>query len=182
MCTDLVPLLEPLSPQNGIMVFRIAPIFRTETMQREDFTIQLGRFLDGLPPGYRYGLESGGMEWVSSEYLRCLRDHGVMPVLNGCEESLSLSDQVLRTGGLASQGLCVRVRIGCGKMMEIQDGILTAVRRAVADAAPLYVHVQAPWRDQDARISLRVGLFFLAVLRKLDRDLATLSPIRRHAA
>jgi hypothetical protein len=181
-CADLVPLLEPLHRRNGIVVLRIAPIFHTEIMRRDDFVMRLGRFLEGLPSGYRYGVESGGMEQVSSEYLRCLHDHGVMPVLNGCEESLSLSDQVLRTSGLASQGLFVRVRIGCGRMMEMQDGILTAVRRSVADTVPLYVDVQMPWEEQDERMPLRVGLFLLAVMRKLDRDLAKLSPMRRHAA
>ena len=174
----IAPLLQHLRPR--VLVLRIGPVYRTESLRFDDFNAALMRCLDALPPGCRYGVEIANPEFVLPVYLESLRTRNIAHVLSGP----SLPDAVGIPGALSTD-VCL-LRSGCLAAEEEGDewlAVRQAIRLCLEEGRTLYAYLDDG--TEEDRVTIQQGEGgerLVRLLAGLDADLARRSPIKRRAA
>lgn len=84
---------EPFRDQIGVLMFEFSRFYPADFERGRDFLEALGRFLDQLPRGWRYGVEIRNRHFLQPEYFALLAAHGVAHVFNSWEGMPSLAEQ-----------------------------------------------------------------------------------------
>jgi uncharacterized protein YecE (DUF72 family) len=84
----------------------------------EDFLQQLDPFLGNLPPGFRYGVEIRNADFLTPEYLDCLRAHNVAHVYNAWTRMPDLTTQLAIPGSVTADFLVCRALLRRGRPYE----------------------------------------------------------------
>jgi uncharacterized protein YecE (DUF72 family) len=87
-------LLEPYREQIAVLVFEFGTFGKQTFRDVGAFLAQLDPFLGALPAGFRYGIEIRNQEFLTSEYFKCLRGHGVAHVFNAWTRMPELREQM----------------------------------------------------------------------------------------
>jgi hypothetical protein len=160
------------SPE-GILVFPISHIYRTEGLTLERFLDKLATFLAALPPGSRYAVGVQNREYLLPEYFSCLQEHGVSHTFTSGETMPPLPEQVRSPYALTSGAAVVVTEPGPGA--DWQLGMMEIVRRCLDAKKELHVRLQA--------VHPGVLMPSLAMLMEaMSGDLAKRSPFRKKAA
>ena len=143
------------------------------------FVDMVAPWLDALPAGYRYVLETGNPEYVVPEYLECLRVRNIGHLLRHNIDR-SLLDRIQEPEILTAGAVVVRReqedagppvprrRHNRGGDEEWKLGVIATVRRCVELGITLYISVP---EEETALMEETVAL--------MDGDLAKLSPFRK---
>jgi uncharacterized protein YecE (DUF72 family) len=129
--------LRPLIPYHrntGVLIFEFGAFARSTFPKAEHFLKQLDPFLGDLPPEFRYGVEIRNAEFLTEEYLNCLRSHNVAHVFNAWTRMPDLPAQIAVPGSLTADFLVCRALLRRGRTYE----------EAVRKFQP-YTHVQEPY-------------------------------------
>jgi uncharacterized protein YecE (DUF72 family) len=87
-------LLEPYREQIAVLVFEFGTFARQCYNSTGQFLAELDPFLGALPAGYRYGIEIRNQEFLTGEYFKCLRGHGVAHVFNAWTRMPEIGEQM----------------------------------------------------------------------------------------
>lgn len=126
----------------GVLMFEFGTFNKKQFPTAADFLAALDPFLTALPKGWRYGVELRNPEYLSPEYLACLRSHGVAHVYNSWTRMPDLGTQLALPDSQTAPFTVTRALLRPGRNYE----------QAVQKFEP-YQHVQEP--QQTARDALR---------------------------
>jgi uncharacterized protein YecE (DUF72 family) len=113
--------LRPLIPYHantGVLIFEFGTFARTSFPSVERFLEHLDPFLGDLPPEFRYGVEIRNAEFLTSEYLDCLRRHNVAHVYNAWTRMPELPVQIAVAGSVTADFLVCRALLRQGRPYE----------------------------------------------------------------
>ncbi len=131
--------LEPYRDKLGVLMFEFGTLHDRPMNQTPQFAAALDRMLDRLPKDrFRFSIEVRNEEFVEpqSEYLACLKQHGVAHCLNSWTRMPSLAEQVATPGIFTADYAVARLLLRPGR----------AYQQAVDMFAP-YEHVQEPYPE-----------------------------------
>jgi len=133
--------LEPLRGRLGPVMFQFEYLNSMKMKGRDTFCEQLSGFLDRLPGGYEYAVETRNPSYLGPEYCRVLKDRGVgtvlldgyhMPPLDkvtDAQDAVTAPFSVIRLHGPDRYGIEKRTGKVWDTIVEPQDrGIANAVR------------------------------------------------------
>jgi uncharacterized protein YecE (DUF72 family) len=137
--------VRPLIPYHagtGVLIFEFGAFSRTSYSSASEFLEHLDPFLSHLPPEFRYGVEIRNAEFLTPEYLDCLRSHKVAHVFNAWTRMPELPVQLAVPNVVTADFLVCRALLRRGRPYE----------EAVQKFQP-YSEVQDP--NPSARAGLR---------------------------
>lgn len=73
--------LEPMRDTLGPVMFQFEYLNRQKMKSRKAFLEVLAPFLEGLPEGYRFGVELRNPKWLDASFFELIEQHSVIPVL-----------------------------------------------------------------------------------------------------
>jgi uncharacterized protein YecE (DUF72 family) len=73
--------LEPMRDTLGPVMFQFEYLNRQKMKSKKAFLDALEPFLEGLPEGYRFGLELRNPKWLDGRFIELIGRHAVVPVL-----------------------------------------------------------------------------------------------------
>jgi uncharacterized protein YecE (DUF72 family) len=135
-------LLEPYREQIAVLVFEFGTFARQCYNSTGQFLAELDPFLGALPAGYRYGIEIRNREFLTGEYFKCLRGHGVAHVFNAWTRMPEIGEQMQLPEVFTADFTVARALLRKGRPYEA----------AVAKFSP-YQQVQDP--NPETRQALR---------------------------
>ncbi len=151
---DFLERLEPLRGKLGPLMLQFGYLNKQKMASQTEFLEKLGAFVDQLPVGYTWAIETRNPNYVNDRYFAFLREHGLahvwlqgyyMPPIFGIYEKYAdqLTDNVvIRLHGPDRDGIEGRAGSDWSKIIEPRDGDLDAVVRMLRDAA---VRRRTPW-------------------------------------
>jgi uncharacterized protein YecE (DUF72 family) len=133
--------LEPYQEKIAVLIFEFGAFPRGSFSGAGEFLELLDPFLATLPDHFRYAVEIRNEEFLSPEYLDCLRSHGVAHVFNAWARMPELQAQIALPGSVTAGFVVSRALLRRG--------------RPYADAVQMF----APYnRIQDPNPETRAGL------------------------
>ncbi len=151
--------LDALGTKRGAIIFEFSTFYPNSGIDDERFVALLENFLSKLPRGYSYAVEVRNSDFLTSDYLKLLADHGVSHVFNNWTRMPPIIRQVGISGTLTTDFSVVRALLKPGRTYEqavemfkpydhlkeenpeLREGIVEAVHRCVAEKRALYVYV-----------------------------------------
>jgi uncharacterized protein YecE (DUF72 family) len=73
--------LEPLGDALGPIILQFEYLNRSKMSGQAEFAERLGDFLERIPPGPEYALETRNSHWLNAAHFELMARHGLMPVL-----------------------------------------------------------------------------------------------------
>lgn len=137
--------LEPYADRVGCFIIEFGTFAKSSFARPEDFFATLEPFLEGLPGGYRFGIEIRNPEYLLPAYFDLLHRYGVAHVFTAWTRMPALSDQTQIQDAFTADFLVARALLQRGRSYE----------QAVQALQP-YESLKEPYE------SARVGLFDLA--------------------
>ncbi len=152
-------LLEPYRRQVAALIFEFGTFSRKSYPGVEAFLEDLDKFLEKLPPEFRYSVEIRNPEYLGPEYFGCLRRHGVAHVFNAWARMPELGVQIGIPGAFTTDFTLTRALLKRGRAYEkavklfepydrIQDpdpkarqAMRALIRRAIERREPAYIFV-----------------------------------------
>jgi hypothetical protein len=170
----VLELLRHLGEALAVVVLNIPRIYPTEGPVFAQVLSRLDRLLTALPRTWpvAVALHNGG--YLLPDYLACLRDHRAGHVLRCDEDMPPLLEQLGMPGILGGGPAVVDVPVESFGEEEML-GISEAVRCALEESRPLLVY--AGDRPEESTVAP-----LLALMTRLNPELAKRSVLRRHAA
>jgi uncharacterized protein YecE (DUF72 family) len=110
--------LEPYAERLAALIFEFGTFAKATFATADHFLYRLDHFLDGLPGGFRYGVEIRNPEYLGPGYFACLADHGVAHVLNAWTRMPELGAQLDRPGVETADFSVVRALLSKGRSYE----------------------------------------------------------------
>jgi uncharacterized protein YecE (DUF72 family) len=150
--------LRPLIPYHanlGVLIFEFGTFSRASYADICQFLDHLDPFLSHLPPEFRYAVEIRNAEFLTPEYLACLRSHRVAHVFNAWNRMPELPAQLAVPESLTAEFVVCRALLRRGRSYE----------EAVKAFQP-YSEVQDP------NISARQGLREIIQIAKREKRTA----------
>jgi hypothetical protein len=173
-------LQRTLGERLQMMIFRIAPIYRTEELRSADFLAMLNRCLDALPPSGGYAVQIGNPEFVVPDVLDSLgsRNIAYVPPAGGLLEMVPVPGMITAHTAVAySDALCA------GREEEGGMAFHALVRRCLEEKRSACVYLYDGADRPGPAVGRGEGPVRLArLLAGLDNELARRSPIKRQAA
>jgi uncharacterized protein YecE (DUF72 family) len=149
--------LAPYADRVATLIFEFSTLPKRHYADVAAFTVDLSRFLDRLPAGWRYATEVRNPEYLDAPYFDCLRQHGVAHVFNAWTRMPELSGQIAIEAAHTAPFTVARALLRPGRSYE----------QAVARFQP-YERVQEP------NLAARAALRDLIVRAQRSRQLAFL--------
>lgn len=87
-------VLAPWKDRLGVLVFEFGTFGKRHFEDAEAFADALEPFLEALPEGFRYAVETRNAEFLKPRYFDCLRRHNVAHVFNGWTRMPELAEQI----------------------------------------------------------------------------------------
>jgi uncharacterized protein YecE (DUF72 family) len=113
--------LRPLIPYHantGVLIFEFGTFAKTSFSGVGPFLEQLDPFLGDLPPEFRYAVEIRNPEFLTPQYLDCLRAHNVAHVFNAWTRMPELPAQIAVPGSMTADFLVCRALLRYGRKYE----------------------------------------------------------------
>lgn len=113
--------LRPLIPYHantGVLIFEFGTFAKSCFPAVEHFLEQLDPFLGDLPPEFRYGVEIRNAEFLTQQYLDCLRSHRVAHVFNAWTRMPELPAQLATPNSVTADFLVCRALLRRGRPYE----------------------------------------------------------------
>ena len=113
--------LRPLIPYHanvGVLIFEFGTFARSSFPTVSHFLEHLDPFLNHLPPEFRYAVEIRNAEFLTQEYLSCLRSHKVAHVFNAWTRMPELSAQLTTPNSVTADFLVCRALLRQGRPYE----------------------------------------------------------------
>jgi len=113
--------LRPLLPhreQTAVLIFEFGAFGPRSFASAGEFLEQLDPFLAGLPPEFRYAVEIRNPEFLTVEYLRCLRRRRVAHVYNAWSRMPELGQQMAIPDSGTGGFLVCRALLRRGRLYE----------------------------------------------------------------
>jgi uncharacterized protein YecE (DUF72 family) len=113
--------LRPLIPYQaniGVLIFEFGTFARSTFADTGQFLDQLDPFLGNLPPEFRYGVEIRNAEFLTPEYLDCLRGHNVAHVYNAWTRMPELPVQLAVPHSITADFLVCRALLRRGRTYQ----------------------------------------------------------------
>lgn len=115
--TFLRPLI-PYHANTGVLIFEFGTFAKSSFPSVSDFLDQLDPFLTQLPPEFRYGVEIRNAEFLTPEYLGCLRSHNVAHVYNAWTRMPELPTQIALPNSVTADFVVCRALLRRGRSYE----------------------------------------------------------------
>ena len=113
--------LRPLIPYHantGVLIFEFGTFARSNFPSVREFLDRLDPFLSELPTEFRYGAEIRNAEFLTPEYLDCLRSHQVAHVYNAWTRMPELPAQIAVPKSVTADFLVCRALLRRGRPYE----------------------------------------------------------------
>lgn len=113
--------LRPLIPYHantGVLIFEFGTFSKTTFGGVDQFLKQLDPFLADLPPGFRYAVEIRNAEFLTPDYLACLRAYNVAHVFNAWTRMPELPAQLAVPDSITADFLVCRALLRRGRPYE----------------------------------------------------------------
>ncbi len=91
---SFLDLLEPYRERIAVLIFEFGTFGKQTYRDVGEFLSELDPFLTALPEHFRYAIEIRNQEFLTSDYFRCLRAHGVAHVFNAWTRMPEISEQM----------------------------------------------------------------------------------------
>ena len=111
------PLI-PYQSHTGVLIFEFGTFSQASYRNASQFLEHLDPFLAYLPPEFRYAVEIRNAEFLTAEYLACLRSHKVAHVFNAWTRMPELPVQLAVPDVLTADFLVCRALLRRGRPYE----------------------------------------------------------------
>jgi uncharacterized protein YecE (DUF72 family) len=98
--TAFVQPFEPFRQNVGLFIFEFSRFYQSDYQRGRDFLADLDRFLEGIPKGWRYGVELRNEHFLKPDYFAILAKHGVAHIFNAWSDMPPVSKQLALDGSL----------------------------------------------------------------------------------
>ncbi|MEZ5352740.1 MAG: DUF72 domain-containing protein [Bryobacteraceae bacterium] len=110
--------LAPYRERVAVLIFEFGAMSKSVFPGYEAFVEALDQFLGALPADWRYAVEIRNPEFLTPEYLACLRRHNVSHVLNAWTRMPELGTQMELPGAFSSDIVVTRALLRFGRNYE----------------------------------------------------------------
>jgi len=110
--------LEPYRQRVAILIFEFGAFSKQAYSRPAEFIRDLDRFLERLPPSFRYSVEIRNPEYLTSEYFDCLRTHRVAHAFNAWTRMPELETQFRLPGAFTADFTVCRVLLRRNRSYE----------------------------------------------------------------
>jgi len=113
--------LRPLIPYHantGVLIFEFGAFAKSAFAKVENFLERLDPFLANLPREFRYGVEIRNQDFLTPQYLDCLRAHNVAHVYNAWTRMPDLPAQIAFPNSRTADFLVCRALLRRGRSYE----------------------------------------------------------------
>jgi uncharacterized protein YecE (DUF72 family) len=151
--------IEALKEKRGAIIFEFSTFHSNSGVDYGAYVSLIDDFLSRLPKEFEYAIELRNREFLTEEYLKVLKTHGVAHVLNSWTKMPPIIEQLQLAGVLSGKFSLARALLKPGRTYqeavelfqpydiikeenpELRTGLADAVRRCVAEGKALYAYV-----------------------------------------
>lgn len=151
--------LKPYAPAIAVIILEFRSALSGAFDDNGRLSDALGRFLDGLPPMFRYAIEIRSRTVLGPGYFRTLRDHGVAHVFNSWTEMPAISEQMADPDAFTTNFSVSRALMAPGRTYEqtvsrfspyssiqepnldVRDALMKLLVRSKARGEPTFIYV-----------------------------------------
>ncbi len=116
--TAFADLLAPYRPRVPVLIFEFGAFSKRIYDDVSGFIADLDPFLDHLPAGFRYAVETRNPDYLAADYFACLRRHGVAHVFNAWSRMPELERQVSLRDAWTADFIVSRALLRRGRVYE----------------------------------------------------------------
>jgi uncharacterized protein YecE (DUF72 family) len=110
--------LEPYRGQVALLILEFGTLSKSAYPDVRAFLPDLDRFLNALPPGFRYSVEIRNPEFLAPDYFHCLAAHGIAHVFNAWTRMPDLPTQIRIADAFTADYAVCRALLRRGRSYE----------------------------------------------------------------